>query len=218
MYEVRATKLENENSNVIGLASMVVDSKFAFNSIRIIKSDNVERGFFVSMPSYKKKDGTYVDLFHPVTSDMTNALCSAIQKSLELGGEVVTIGAEPSQITTRVSSVNYDSQVGKVTLYAGDMVCDSIALRKSAEDKLFISYPSYPTKKVDENGNTIRSNYCNPISADFRTQLNESIINQYTANQNKKYAISVDSRKVTTYSAEIDLPSVSETKNTPSQR
>lgn len=191
MFEVKVTKLNNPESNVIGLASMVVDGKFAFNSIRVIASDNAQRGFFVSMPSYQTKDGNYVDLFKPITSEMSNAIANAVQTAMETGSSV-TIGNGETKISTFVQPVHYsnnESMVAKVNLKCGDMVCDSIALRKSIEGNVFIGYPSYEKKQPDENGNPVRVSYCNPTTAEFRTALTENVLAQYEATHKKNYEV-----------------------------
>ena len=43
-----------------GYATMVIDSCFIIRDMKIIKSDN--KGLFVSMPSRRKKDGSFIVL------------------------------------------------------------------------------------------------------------------------------------------------------------
>lgn len=45
MFEIRVTKLDNQESNVKGLVSMVVDGKFAFSSMRVIESEKRREDF-----------------------------------------------------------------------------------------------------------------------------------------------------------------------------
>ena len=47
-------------------ATMVFDNCFIVRDLKIIKSD---KGFFVSMPSRRKKDGSFKDIVHPLNSD-----------------------------------------------------------------------------------------------------------------------------------------------------
>ena len=82
MYEVRTRMFENTTNNVIGIASFVVDGRFAFNGIRVISSDNAERGFFLAMPSYKAGESKYVDYFHPISSEMVQSLANAVERSM----------------------------------------------------------------------------------------------------------------------------------------
>ena len=47
-------------------ATMVLDECFIVRDMKIIKS---EKGLFVSMPSRRKKDGTFKDIVHPLNPD-----------------------------------------------------------------------------------------------------------------------------------------------------
>ena len=50
-----------------GYATMVFDNCFIVRDMKIIQSDE---GFFVSMPSRRKKDGTFKDIVHPLNVEM----------------------------------------------------------------------------------------------------------------------------------------------------
>jgi stage V sporulation protein G len=47
-------------------ATMVFDGCFIVRDMKIIKSD---KGLFVSMPSRRKKDGSFKDIVHPLNSE-----------------------------------------------------------------------------------------------------------------------------------------------------
>ena len=47
-------------------ATMVFDNCFIVRDMKIIKSD---KGLFVSMPSRRKKDGSFKDIVHPLNAD-----------------------------------------------------------------------------------------------------------------------------------------------------
>ena len=46
---------------------MVFDGCFIIRDMKIIKSDN--KGLFVSMPSRRKKDGSFKDIVHPLNAE-----------------------------------------------------------------------------------------------------------------------------------------------------
>lgn len=50
-----------------GYATMVFDNCFIVRDMKIIQSDE---GFFVSMPSRRKKDGSFKDIVHPLNVEM----------------------------------------------------------------------------------------------------------------------------------------------------
>jgi stage V sporulation protein G len=47
-------------------ATMVFDNCFIIRDLKIIESD---KGMFVSMPSRRKKDGTFKDIVHPLNAE-----------------------------------------------------------------------------------------------------------------------------------------------------
>jgi len=47
-------------------ATMVFDNCFIVRDLKVIKS---EKGMFVSMPSRRKKDGSFKDIVHPLNVD-----------------------------------------------------------------------------------------------------------------------------------------------------
>jgi len=63
--EVRVT-LRNEEK-LKAFANITFDSAFVVRGLKVIKGAG---GFFVSMPSRKRPDGTHQDIAHPINSDM----------------------------------------------------------------------------------------------------------------------------------------------------
>lgn len=52
-------------------ATMVFDNCFIVRDMKIIKSD---KGLFVSMPSRRKKDGSFKDIVHPLNADTRKSI------------------------------------------------------------------------------------------------------------------------------------------------
>lgn len=175
MYDIKVTKLENENSNVIGLASLVVDGQMKFNNIRLVKNDS-EKGFFLSMPSYKKADGEYENYFHPITKEMVDKMTDAAAKSLESGEAerfYTTFEREVFHVAVGFGGTSVKMKVSH------DFVCNSIQIREDGRDKthlfgktVFVAMPSY--KKKDGT----YENICYPVTRDFRNMLYEKILNE----------------------------------------
>lgn len=63
--EVRVT-LRTED-RLKGFANVTFDNAFVVRGMKIIQGNT---GFFVSMPSRRRPDGTYQDIAHPVNKDM----------------------------------------------------------------------------------------------------------------------------------------------------
>ena len=60
---VKVKKINEENSRLVGAASVVVDKEFIIKDIKIIKGDD---RLFLAMPSQKMPDGSYADIAHPL--------------------------------------------------------------------------------------------------------------------------------------------------------
>ena len=63
--EVRIT-LKNEEK-LKAFANITFDNEFVVRGLKVISGS---QGYFVSMPSRKRKDGTFQDLAHPVTNEL----------------------------------------------------------------------------------------------------------------------------------------------------
>ena len=61
--DVRIKKV-NDNTKVVAKASVTFDSAFVVHGISIV---NGKKGLFVSMPTFRSKDGEYIDIAHPIT-------------------------------------------------------------------------------------------------------------------------------------------------------
>ena len=64
--EVKVYPVKDEGK-LKAYATMVFDNKFIVRDMKIIQGS--EGAFFVSMPSRRKKDGTFKDIAHPLDQD-----------------------------------------------------------------------------------------------------------------------------------------------------
>ncbi|PKN00287.1 MAG: septation protein SpoVG [Elusimicrobia bacterium HGW-Elusimicrobia-2] len=60
-----------EDGKMKAFAAVTFDASFVVHNIRVLDGNN---GFFVSMPSKKRKDGKYQDVAHPITTEMRQRL------------------------------------------------------------------------------------------------------------------------------------------------
>ena len=60
--------------------TITIDQCFAIRDIKIIRGTS---GYFVSMPSKKRKDGTYKDVAHPIDKETRAMIEEAILKEYE---------------------------------------------------------------------------------------------------------------------------------------
>jgi stage V sporulation protein G len=91
--EIRVT-LRNEDK-LKAFANVTFDNAFVIRGMKVI---NGNKGFFLSMPSKKRPDGTYQDIAHPVTSEMRRLL---EEKVLEAYEEEVAHKAQSRSLNIR---------------------------------------------------------------------------------------------------------------------
>ncbi len=63
--EIRITKVEGDEK-LRAFAAMVLDGCFLVGDLRVVEG---EEGYFVSMPSKRKRDGTFKDTAYPLSNE-----------------------------------------------------------------------------------------------------------------------------------------------------
>ena len=85
--EVRVFPVDDEKLKAF--VSIILDSCFVISDIKIINGPN---GLFVSMPSKKRKDGTFRDIAHPLNSEtrrkMEETILSRYREDVEDGNQL----------------------------------------------------------------------------------------------------------------------------------
>jgi len=76
--EVRIT-LRNEDK-LKAFANVTFDEEFVIRGLKIINGNN---GYFVSMPSRKRSDGTHQDIAHPINNRMRQRIEEAVLAAYE---------------------------------------------------------------------------------------------------------------------------------------
>lgn len=74
--EVKVYPVE-QNGRLKAYAQIVFDGCFIVRDLKVIQGDE---DLFVSMPSRKRKDGTFRDIVHPLNSETRNMIEQAIVK------------------------------------------------------------------------------------------------------------------------------------------
>lgn len=75
--DIRIKKVDG-NSKVVAKASVTFDNAFVVHGFSIV---NGAKGLFVGMPRFKNKDGEYIDIAHPITSDGRTAIIDKIKEN-----------------------------------------------------------------------------------------------------------------------------------------
>ena len=71
-----------------------------------------------------------------------------------------------------------------VSLVFGDKLkVNDITISQAQNGALFVAMPGYKTSKTDDQGNPVYKNFCYPISAEFRKELFDNIIQAFKDNK-----------------------------------
>jgi stage V sporulation protein G len=76
--EVRVALKDEERLKAF--ASITLDNAFVIRGLKVISGNN---GYFVSMPSRKRKDGTYQDIAHPINNETRKQIEDAVLDAYE---------------------------------------------------------------------------------------------------------------------------------------
>ena len=73
-----------------------------------------------------------------------------------------------------------------VSLVFGDKLkVNDITIRQAKNGALFVAMPGYKTGQTDEQGNPVYKNFCYPISAEFRQELFDNIMQAFKENKSE---------------------------------
>ena len=89
---VRIKIHDGKKENLKAFASITIDNAFAVHGIRIIQGKD---SLFISMPSNKAADGKYLDIIHPLSTEVrdevTKTIVEAYNKKLSELAAAATI-------------------------------------------------------------------------------------------------------------------------------
>lgn len=85
--EVRVTLRDEEKLKAF--ANLTFDEEFVIRGLKIINGNN---GYFVSMPSRKRADGTHQDICHPINNRMRERIEKAVLAAYEEELKAVAAG------------------------------------------------------------------------------------------------------------------------------
>lgn len=72
--------LDASNKKLKCFANIVFNDTFIIRNLRVIEGD---QKFFVVMPSFRKRDGSFQDIAHPITNDFRQIIDDSVLESYE---------------------------------------------------------------------------------------------------------------------------------------
>ena len=94
--EVRIT-LTNEEK-LKAFANITFDASFVVRGLKVISGAN---GYFISMPSRRRKDGTFQDLAHPITNELRKKIEEKVLDAFEAEVNRQTGAAPPVEASAQ---------------------------------------------------------------------------------------------------------------------
>ena len=76
------TVFKNTSSPLKATANILFDDCFVVRNVKLIENDN---GMFISMPSYKARDGEWRSVCHPINAECREELQAAFIKAYKKG-------------------------------------------------------------------------------------------------------------------------------------
>ena len=77
--DIRIRKINTEG-RMKAIVSITFDDAFAVHDIKVVEGD---KGLFVAMPSKRMPDGEYIDIAHPISSEVREVIQNAVLKEYE---------------------------------------------------------------------------------------------------------------------------------------
>jgi DNA-binding cell septation regulator SpoVG len=183
---IRAKTVSESKDATRGLAYLDLGDSLRVRNIRILEGKN---GLFVGMPSVslnrvdENGQPVYTNIFNTTTPKAKEELTKAVLESYETGKEV-TISTEDksNDITAQVVPV-YNGKPGTLgigRLYINDsFVVSSIVIRNSEKTGEFVSFPSYRTNELDEQGKPVYKEFVYPKDRDAKDKISAIIMEAY---------------------------------------
>lgn len=157
----RITKLDNPESKLKALATVVLNGNFAVGGIKVI---GTEKGMYVAMPNHLGKDNQYYDDCYPVTAEMRKAINTAVMTAYE-NNDTAVIKSEPEAIAMKVKVLpnnNHDSNLkGFAQITMDDCFVVSGVKVFDGANGMFLQMPQY------KNSAGEYKNIANPVTKEF---------------------------------------------------
>ena len=200
--KINIVKTTNEDTKVKGFVNIVFGGSYKVTNISIM--ENSKTGdLFVSMPRYRSSelgdDGQpiYKDVCNPITKEFREEryknILTAYAQTLENPDAVLEIAngkddakSEP-EFSVRMHPLDREGSNVKAI---GQVYIDNCFIINNVniiEGKkgLFVTMPSYKTKRLDESGKAVYQDICYPVTKDFRDKLFTAIQDSYAAEMDK---------------------------------
>ena len=190
--KVNVVKLENENSKIKALATVIIGSKdldcIKISNVRLYERDN--NSYFVALPEKEyEKDGekkyielvTFSNKFNKELPEiMKNTISSAVISAYKEEGKVTKFEKE-TKIPFDPTNVNaYISENKKGSIFFGGvMQINNVFLNEGKENNMYLSLPS---REIEKDGEKKYEDIIAPLSKELREAMTLACLESYKKN------------------------------------
>lgn len=190
--KVNVVKLENENSKIKALATVILGSKdldcIKISNVRLYERDN--NSYFVALPEKEyEKDGekkyielvTFSNKFNKELPEiMKNTISSAVISAYKEEGKVTKFEKE-TKIPFDPTNVNaYISENKKGSIFFGGvMQINNVFLNEGKENNMYLSLPS---REIEKDGEKKYEDIIAPLSKELREAMTLACLESYKKN------------------------------------
>ena len=190
--KVNVVKLENENSKIKALATVIIGSKdldcIKISNVRLYERDN--NSYFVALPEKEyEKDGekkyielvTFSNKFNKELPEiMKKTISSAVISAYKEEGKVTKFEKE-TKIPFDSTNVNaYISENKKGSIFFGGvMQINNIFLNEGKDNNMYLSLPS---REIEKDGEKKYEDIIAPLSKELREAMTLACLESYKKN------------------------------------
>ncbi len=202
-YSIKVSEVKNGSENLRGIATVVLGDSFKLGNIMILNNPKKDE-LFVAMPSYRtsqvitSETPVFSDIFYPTTAEFRNELYKNILDAFtelqehQAGNSYKVVFNEKDttmpEFDVRVTPYEKEGSniKGLVTVKIADCIAiNNITVKESKEGNLYVDMPSYKAKQLDDKGNAVYKDFCNPVTAKFASKLGKAIMDKLEAAKEK---------------------------------
>lgn len=188
LSQIIITPLEPPQRDTVALANVTVDDTITINGIALREKKN-GNGLYVRMPAKRTTDGTYIDVAHPFSSEVRQALNEKLIDMYETGEfTYIDNATQNKRYSPQIKVVNCskynsgNSFLARADLVVSSFVVHNVKLRNTESGNLTINMPAYLLSTGEYRSIVV------PKSKNAFLQLNQAYINEYSTDYSYKKA------------------------------
>jgi DNA-binding cell septation regulator SpoVG len=141
--KLTVTPLQGPKNGVVAVATATFYDAVTINSITVNQGKN---GLFVRMPQKKTQQGQYIDIAHPLSSELRKAINSTILNAYQ-SKEYKQQNSYTNQINIEAQNCvkyeqgKYGNALARMDIVFGDMVIHNAKLINNTDNKPFVALP-----------------------------------------------------------------------------